>query len=171
MKELVKACSFIVIFLLGIFSLFSLHPLAEENLNDSGNMQWKMERIGQDDVERENLASQDYKETELEKIAPDLFKEQTRAMLETKQIEIKETTKKLEQNLFVTPSKPNTTLNDTKRALFSSNYTVQNNAASNENTAENGQESVVNKKIWIILSGFVLVSFAGIYAMMRKMME
>ena len=77
----------------------------------------KIERIGQDEVDPEKLESQDVEKTELEKIAPGLFKEQTRAAIESRQKGLDETAKQFEDSLFVSPVKQNTTIEDTENSI------------------------------------------------------
>ncbi|MBT2734085.1 type VII secretion EssA family protein [Bacillus sp. ISL-7] len=67
MKELMKLCSVITVFT-GFLFMFSLQTLAEETLDHSGKIRLQTDRIGQDALERENLETQDYQETELEKM-------------------------------------------------------------------------------------------------------
>jgi len=163
MKKLVKLFSFLTV-LIGISPLFSLHPLAESALDHSGKMRWETDRIGKGAAVREKLENQDYKETELEKMAPDLFKEQTRAAIQTKQIEMEKATKNLEQKLFVKPSESDTSLKEKEKALFSSNYTVQSIIKNKH------EKSLMNNKMVTVLIGIVVAGCAGIYAMMRKML-
>ncbi|MEH7307077.1 type VII secretion protein EssA [Neobacillus drentensis] len=169
MKELVKLFSVIVVFTVFLL-MYSLHPLADATLDHSGEIRLQTDRIGQDAVERENLDTQDYQETELEKMAPDLFKEQTQAALKTKQIEMEQSTSDLEQGLFVSPSKPNITLNNVEKVLFSSNYTVQNTTATNQNEPDNNQDGFLNTKIITTFLGMVVIGCGGIFTMMRKML-
>ncbi len=170
MKELVKHFSVLLV-LAGALMLFSPHPLAETSLDHSGKIRLQTERIGQDAVEREKLESQDHKETELEKTAPDLFKEQTRAAIKTKQVENQKKTEELEQGLFVTPSELNTTLKDTEKILFSSDYTVQYTAVPSEGSNENNQDGLISSKTWMAILGCIVVGCGGLFTMMRKMLE
>ncbi|MEH7107141.1 MULTISPECIES: type VII secretion protein EssA [Bacillaceae] len=164
MKELVKTFSTLIVFL-GFCLFLSTSAWAESTTDDNGKMQLKTDRIGQDAANREKLDQQFNKETELEKMAPDLFEEQTRAVIQTKQSELNQQTKDMEQKLLVEPSSVNTTLNDTKNALFARNYTVQYTNMSNEE-----QNDGENKGLPVLI-GFVLASCGGIYVMMRRMLE
>jgi type VII secretion protein EssA len=170
MKELVKPFSVLAV-LIGVFTLCSSQPLAETTLDHSGKIRLQTERIGEDAAEREKLENQDYKETELEKKAPYLFKEQTRAAIKTKVLEMEQTTGEVEKGLFVTPSEPNTALKDAEKGLFASGYTVQHTAASDQNNNEKNQDGFMNSKTLTAFLGFVVVGCGGIYTMMRKMLE
>lgn len=164
MKELVKTFSVIVVFL-GFFTALSSHSLADTASDDKGEIQLRTDRIGQDPV----IGNEFHKETELEKTAPGLFKEQTRAAIQTKQLEAEKATKNLEQKLFVQPSESDTTLRDTKKTLFSSNYTVQNTQSSNQDIIEEG--GMMSKRIIPALIALVTACCGGIFVMMRKMLE
>ncbi|ULT57353.1 type VII secretion protein EssA [Neobacillus drentensis] len=161
MKALVKVFSILVL-LLGCFPVFSTHSFAAD---DTGKMLLKTDRIGQDST----IGNENHKETELEKVAPELFKEQTRAAINTKQLESEKATENLEQKLFVQPSKPNTALKDTKNTLFSSNYTVQYAEASAQDTKKDG--GLISDRIIPALIGLVAACCGGIFVMMRKMLE
>jgi type VII secretion protein EssA len=166
MKELVKLCSVIAVFL-GFPFMCSLHPLADETLDHTGEIRLQTDRIGQDAVERENLETKDNQETELEKTAPGLFKEQTQALLKTKQKEIEQSTSDLEQELFASPSKPDITLKNTEKVLFSSNYTVQNTKTLDQNEPDQ-QGGFLNSKTITTFLGMVVLGCGGIFTMMRK---
>lgn len=171
MKESVKRYSLYFAFLFVIFTLSSIHALAASSLDHSGKMRIKIERISQDDAERKKLESQDQKETELEKVAPDLFKKQTMKTIQKKQAEQKEKEQKMKHILFTVKSKPNDTLKNMQKELFSSRYSAQyNDTALTEDDKESGS-GLVSKKTFSVLFGFVFVICGGIYFMMTKMMR
>ena len=107
METLWKRTSGIAALLLGISPIFSLLCLAEADLDKNGELRVKIERIGEEKADPEKLESQDVEKTELEKIAPGLFKEQTWAAIESRQKGLDETTKQFEDSLFVSPIKQN----------------------------------------------------------------
>jgi len=168
MKELVRLFSVIAV-LAGFLLMFSLQPLADETLDHSGKIRLQTDRIGQDAVDRKTLDTQDYQETELERLAPDLFKEQTQAALKTKQIELEQSTSDLQQGLFVTPSKSYITLKQTESALFSSDYSVQYNTASAQNELDDQHDGFLNTKTITTFLGMVVIGCGGLLTMMRKM--
>lgn len=149
-----------------MFSFVSLHPLAETTLDHSGKLRLETDRIGKDPAEREKSESKDGKETELEKVAPDLFNEQTRAAIQAKQAEMEKLTKKVKQKLFIKSSGSDTSLKEKEKALFSSDYSVRTAEASNKNN----QASFMSNKIVIALVGILAAGCAGIYVMSRKML-
>ncbi|WHY67409.1 type VII secretion protein EssA [Neobacillus sp. SuZ13] len=167
MKELVKLFSVITVFI-GFLFMFSFQPLADETLDHSGKIQLQTDRIGQDAIDREKLETQGDQVTELEKLAPGLFKEQTQDALKTKQLELEQSTLDLQQGLFVAPSKPDITLKNTEKVLFSSNYTVQQTPAPTQNEPENQPGDFLNAKTITTFLGMVVLGCGGIFTMMRK---
>lgn len=169
MKEQMKAFSAAVL-LLGILSLLPIHSLADTNLDHSGKLQIKMDRIGEDNAQIQQQESQDYKETELEQIAPDLFKKQTQDAIKENQAKQETETKKIKQNLFASPHKPDTALKDMEKTLFTGNYTIQNTVASNENSNDNAAAGSISNKMVTILGGALLAICGGFYVLLRKWM-
>jgi len=167
MKELVKLFSVIAVFI-GFLFMFSLQPMADEALDHSGKIRLQTDRIGQDAIERENLETRGDQETELEKLAPDLFKEQTLDALRMKQLELEQSTSDLQQALFVAPSKPDITLKNTEKVLFSSNYIVQQTPVPTQNEPENQPGDFLNTKTITTFLGMVVLGCGGIFTMMRK---
>ncbi|MEH7180132.1 type VII secretion protein EssA [Neobacillus vireti] len=165
MKKLVNPFSFFIV-CLGMFSFVSLHPLAETTLDHSGKLRLETDRISKEAAEREKPESQDNKETVLEKVAPDLFKEQTRAAIQTKQTEMEKSIKKVKQKLFIKPSGSDTSLRDKEKALFASDYSFQSAEASHKNH----KESFMSSKMVVVLIGMVAAGCAGIYVMSRKIL-
>lgn len=167
MKELVRVFS-AAVFLFGLLALWPFHPLADTNLDHSGKLQIKVDRIGQDDAARQQQDAQDNKETELEQIAPDLFKEQTQDAIRAKQTQDQAEMNELKQKLLGMSNKPDTALKDMKKVLFTGNYTVQDTVASNENNHA-GAETISNKML-SVLGGAALAICGGFYVILRKWM-
>ena len=171
MKMLWKRTSVIAALLLGISPIFSLSAMAEADRDNSGELRVKIERIGQDEVDPEKLESQDVEKTELEKIAPGLFKEQTRAAIESRQKGLDETAKQFEDSLFVSPIKQNSTIEDTENALFSNEYEVEFYAIPNQNNPQKDEENSISKEVLVAIFGIVFISCGGIYLMVKKMVK
>lgn len=169
MRVLVKRSSVIAVSLIVTLSIFPSLTIAEESPEDTGKLKVKMERIGQNDTDRKNSGTNDNKETELDKIAPSLFEEQTRAAIQVKQQELQDTTEQLENVLFVTDSKGNTALMETEETLFTSDYDVEMTVAINQNNNKDNEEESISGNIVAGLSGLVLMGCAGLFLMMRKM--
>lgn len=166
MKELVKVFSFVMV-LAGIFPLFPLHSFAGSSPDDNGKLQLKTDRIGETDAERENLQNQEDKETESEKMASELFTEQTRTAIQSKQAEREKTRRNLEEKLFTMPIEVDVSVKDMEKLLFSSDYTVPSTATTNH---QNKQKSFTAKQMAGVLIGCAAAGLAGIYMMARKMM-
>jgi type VII secretion protein EssA len=166
MKGLRKVCSMFVFCTVGIFAIGSPSSYAEGNLDHSGEMRLKTDRIGEDTAEREKQDIESQKETELEKQVPGLFREQTRTAIQNKKIELDSTLKSMEESLFVQPEASSSTLEVSKNTLFSSDYKVQSPSSINQ-TGKDGSSS----KIATALVGFVVACCGGVYFMMRKLLE
>ncbi len=171
MKTLWKRTSVIAALLLGISPIFSLFAFAETNLDKNGELRVKIERIGEEKADPEKLEFQDVEETELEKIAPGLFKEQTRAAIESSQKGLDETAKHFEDSLFVSPVKQNTMIEDTEKALFSNEYEVEYYAIPSENNPQSDDGNVISIEVLAAIFGMVFIICAGIYLMMKKMVK
>ncbi|WP_286230483.1 type VII secretion protein EssA [Neobacillus mesonae] len=163
--KLVKRTSIITVFLLGVLSVFTLHPLAEDpsNQNNDGKIRIEVERIGQEDKE-----TQDLKETELEKTLPDLFKEQTQAVIKQKQDETNKSMEQLQQTIFEAPIKADRTTAELKTALFSDDNMLKYADASKQNKEPKNEEGI-NSKTMAALFGSVLLVSGTILVRMRQM--
>jgi len=170
MKELVKRYSVVSILIFGLLTFLTLPVYATNDLNHSGELRLKTDRISQSEEDRQKMDSNDNKETELDKIAPDLFKEQTRDAIQSKKKELENTTKTVEKTLFVFPNNHYVTMKDTEKTLFLKNYNVQTATEVNQEINENPEgNSLIGKKTMASLFGVVLIICGGIFAMMRKM--
>ena len=93
---------------------------AEDTTNPTGKMRLQTERIGQDGKSNTQVD----KKTELENSLPDLFKDETKAVIEEKQKEMGQETDDLKKMLFVTEKVDDITMKETMKTLFASDYTV-----------------------------------------------
>lgn len=148
-----------------IFFSFALLPAfpvnAEETLQHTGKLRFKQERIGENDALSGQEASANM-ETELEKIAPDLFHESTKEMIETKQMERHEEQIELEKHLFLQPHEENVLLKETEATLFANNYVAPKIAS--EEQLEGSDTGLANTPILASLIGVTLAICGGIYA-------
>lgn len=131
---------------------------------DSGKMQLKIDRIDQQQ-------EQEYKnvETELEKKFPDLLKKETQSVIRTKQKEEKTSMEKLEQSLFTTDIKADTTLEDTKASLFNEDYTAPKTSTSD--VQEEEDNAIISKVLYTALAVLASILCVGVYMMMRKISD
>lgn len=139
---------------------------AEESPDSKGKLRMKADRISQDEAERIKQDSDAYKETELEKLAPDLFKEQTRAAIQREQEQQKENMEDIKENLFVTKQHKDTTVKDSRVALFSKDYSIPATAAHGE-----VEGKAMGPQIFGALGAILFLICGGIYGAFRKMMN
>lgn len=168
MTLFLKRLSVVTGLLLGSLMLSSFHASAANGLDHSGEMRLKLERIGQGDAKGEQAESPSDKETELEKNAPDLFKERMREAIRTKQKEQIDARAALEQSLFMKPSEPDTTVMDTEKTLFASDYSVPITAVATQESEQESSGGAVGKTVFTALFGLVFAICGGIYALMRR---
>lgn len=167
MKLILIRASFITVFLLLFLAPSSLHADTGSYLDHNGKMDLKTDRVEQMQQEKVEKEPQ---ETELEKHAPDLFKEQTKDVIKEKQKQIEGETKALNDSLFVTSDKKDTTVKDRQNSLFAQNYTVSNAVNADQNTNQLETEPISTQMIGI-LSGVVLAICCGIYVVIRKIWQ
>lgn len=136
----------------------------KEESAPSGKLRLQTERIRQN----ENQESQSGIETEQEKRAPYLFKEETRHTIEAKQRELNSEREKLEQLLFVKTETNDVTMKVTKEILFASDYTVPKTKKMSDKEYDN--EEIVNNTLFYTLLGIIILICGGIFALMRKML-
>jgi type VII secretion protein EssA len=156
MKSVVNVFSASAVLLLGLLCLLPLDCLADSNSGHSG----KMESITQDEAERQNQIFKDNPGTQLEKMAPDLFKDQTVAAIKAKQAEEKKTAEKL----FTAPHQPDSEFRDMEKMLFSKDYKVSNSAVSYK--TNNG--GVKNLLVLTASGVLIAAACAGIYIVLKK---
>lgn len=141
---------------------------AEQTLQNQGKLRFKQERIGESDVLTGQEAPANI-ETELEKVAPDLFEESTKETIEKKQNQKSEQQTELERNLFLQPHEENVVLKKTEAYLFANDYEAPTFASQGQN--EQNQADPTSTPILASLIGVALAICGGIYAFMRKMFE
>lgn len=147
----------------------SFHVLAEEGYatNKSGEMRLKIERIGEQESDGEN--NQKNIETELDKKFPHLFQEETKAIIKWKQEATNHSTEKLKQQLFEQPSEADTTLNDMKESLFSSDY-VATVTTSNQ-SMDDSDTGPMSNKLFAGLTGLIGMLSVGAYMLVQNLSE
>lgn len=143
--------------------MFPLQTFGEGTTNSDGKMRFKTERIG----EKEGVQSN--KETELEKIAPDLFKEETIEAIEKKQQELKSEVENLEKILFKTSKITDSSIQDTKKSLFANDYQAPK-ALAEMDDSEVSEEGISSNVILYGLLGTVILLCGGIFTYMQKVL-
>lgn len=167
MKLILIRASFITAFLLLILTPVSIHAETDSYLEHNGKMDLKTDRVEQTNQEKIEKEQKENQETELDKYAPGLFKEQTKDAIKEKQKQIEGDTKYLNDSLFVTSNKKDTTVKDKQNRLFAQDYTVSTavNASQNKNQQETDP---ISKQMIGILATVVLAICCGIYVVIRK---
>ena len=152
--------------LIGFFSLMPFQVSAEDTTNPTGKMRLQTERIGQDGKSNTQVD----KKTELENSLPDLFKEETKAVIEKKQKELGQETDDLKKMLFVTEQEEDITIKETMKTLFASDYTVPKASVANNDIKES-DSGIMGNTLFSSLIGMVVLLCGGLFAVMRKMVE
>lgn len=170
MKRLIRI-SILVAAAIGVQPLLSAHSLADEHLDHNGKLDLQVDRIS-DDIKTEE--SQSESETELEKIAPGLFKKQTRAAVQKKQKELDHTVNRLKEEIFAdsVASETKTNIYDAKKTLFSQHFFTQHSSPAIQSIANHAEKKEGVNQIAIgFLGGFAVMLAGGIFVLIRKTME
>ncbi|MGG0375166.1 type VII secretion protein EssA [Bacillus toyonensis] len=170
MKLILIRASFITTFLMLSLASSPLHADTGSYLDHNGKMDLKtdrVEQIKQGKVEKEQKGTQ---ETELEKNVPNLFKEQTKDVIKEKQKQIEGDTKALNDFLFVTSNKKDTTVKDRKNSLFAQHYMVRNAVKADPKNSQLETESISTQMIGILF-GAVLAICCSIYIVILKIWQ
>lgn len=148
--------------------MFSGVPVhAEGDLEHDGNINIKQDRISEDEEESIKRDSKQYKENELEKRAPGLFKEQTRETILENQKKQEKDKENLKKSLFISDVEEDTTLKETKVSLFNDNYEAPTIIAAEEDD----RDKKIGPTVLASLSAIVLFICGGIYAVAKNMMS
>lgn len=166
-----KRISLALLLSISLLTWSPLPTMAEGDLEHSGKLQLKLERIGQNGREDEDTEAEADKETELDKRVPDLFKEQTRAAIQTKQKEQEDMIDTLQQSLFTWSSEHDATVKETEEALFANDYTAPIIIAAGGDSEGENSGGLRDGSIFAVLFSLGIAFCGGIYAMMRKVLE
>ncbi|WP_010532264.1 type VII secretion protein EssA [Lentibacillus jeotgali] len=153
--------------ILGSCCLLLLMPFsasAEDSPDEKGQMEWKIDRIKQNESDNE----QSVEETELEKRFPDLFKEATHSTIESVKQENKESLKDLEASLFTMNTEGDTMIADTRQSLFKSDYVAPQTSTDEQMDNEDGS-SWFNNALMAGLTGLACIVGGGVYAMIQRL--
>ncbi|MFD1850870.1 type VII secretion protein EssA [Oceanobacillus bengalensis] len=161
MKGKLKQFSISVLFIfLLVFSPYQIS--AETAPTTPGSLELKIDRIIQGEDERTII-----QETELEKVFPTLFEEETNEKIDVVEKEKERTLDALEESLFRMESVKNVTLQNIKQSLFSDNYIVTASSTSSEVNDKESNNGIGNV---LLLSLTIVGCFlaGGLYLLMRK---
>ncbi|MEK4801146.1 MULTISPECIES: type VII secretion protein EssA [Oceanobacillus] len=151
--------------LLGCFLLLPISlASAEDSSENSGEMQWKIDRI----IENESGHNQQNTETELEQVFPDLFKEETTQKIESTQIQQETELDNLEQALFEGEVGESSVIKDTRESLFETTYTAPTVAAGNDED-EDQSSPWLDTALIAGMAGLVFVVLGIVFVLIRKL--
>lgn len=163
MKPKLVRVIFIISISLLVFSFFGTPAATASN---KGNLEMKIDRIMKDESERtSNL------ETELDKVFPTLFAEETTKEINRQAAEKRQSLEELENMLFKMDAEPNKTLQVTKDSLFTNDYVATSKQAADVNETEEESTSESGNTWLIALAGVALLLSTGLYFMMQKMLN
>ncbi len=106
--------------------------------------------------------------TELEKEFPELFRDETREIIDTKQTEQEEWLEGLQQSIFEMESQPDATVALVQESLFTDSYMAP--TTENREYAGEPNEGVNNVLLFSII-GFVTMIVGAMFTMMRQVMD
>jgi len=160
-----RLINFLVLFALCFLLIPVAQVLAEENGENLGEMELKIDRIIEGDSgNRQNT------ETELEKTFPELFKEETTNTIHKTQGEKSADLEKLKQELFFGNIGEYSLLEETRDSLFASSYTAPK-IASDENAEEEPNSPWLNNALIAGLIALVFTVLGGIFALVRRLSD
>ncbi|WP_053218437.1 type VII secretion protein EssA [Virgibacillus senegalensis] len=132
--------------------------------DSDGSLKMKVDRIKQEKKE-----NQSNKETELDKVFPDLFAEETFTTI--KQVEDKnnQSMEALEEELFTMKEEPVAELHATRESLFKENYSLTASTTTVEEEQETeDRNNGLGSTVLMALTGAALFLTGGLYIMMQK---
>lgn len=165
MKVQKRLANFIVLLCISLLVLVCLPVSAMANEEKRGNMQIKTDRIIKGQNQDTNL-----RETELERVFPELFTDETKEKIVNKENKNERTLDELEQSIFSNDRVANSTVEDVKDVLFTEEYTTvasSRNHVQEESSSGNG----LSNTLMVVFSGAGLLLFGGLYVAMRSMLD
>lgn len=161
-KRLAKS---IVLFCISLLVLVSLPILAVADEQKSGNMQIKTDRIMKG--QNENT---DFRETELERVFPTLFTDETKETIVEKDLENERMVEDLGQSIFFIDREVTSTVEDVKDDLFSEEYTAV--ASSGNHVQEEASSGGgLSNTLMVVFAGMGILLFGGLYVAMRSLLD
>lgn len=163
MKGQKKQIKYLLLFSILIGICFPKAILAEEGeQKDKGKMEIKTDRITK---YREQI-NEVFKETELEKTVPDLFKESTQVKINDKQDMYTEITNELKHSVLVEELEENGFIEDVQSTLFTDDYEVAFDSVDED---QKSKSEIISTNIIIAsLILFGLLVCVGIYFFVQR---
>lgn len=161
-KKLAKS---IILLFIGVLVLGLLAVPAAAEEEGRGGLKINPDRI----IKGQN-ENTDLRETELEKVFPELFTDETKETIEETELQQKSKLEELEQSIFSYELEGNTVVQEVKDDLFTAEYTVAQSGGNHiQEDASSG--SGASNTLLAVFTGFGIVLFVGLYAAMRTMLD
>lgn len=131
--------------------------------DNKGSLKFKVDRI------KGQTEQTDLRQTELERLFPTLFTDETKETIEEVKQENEKELNELKETIFFTNVETNQTVEKVKSALFTEEYTV----VASHNNHEEGEDSGtgMSSTMLAVFSGLGLLLFGGLYFAMRAMLD
>lgn len=165
MKVQKKLVKFTVLLYISLLVLVLLPVSAAADEGKSGSLQMKTDRI----IKGQN-ENTDLRQTELERIFPKLFTDETKEAVAEKDLENEKTMKKLEESIFFMDGDKTSTVQNVKEALFSEEY-IAAGSAGNQVQEESPSSSSLSKILIVVFAGIGILLFGGLYLAMRSVLD
>ncbi|MBO1002408.1 type VII secretion protein EssA [Pseudogracilibacillus auburnensis] len=158
-----KQINYLLLFSLFMLIFLPVQVLAKDNeqVTGKGKMQIKTDRILQNKDENETV------ETELDKVFPGLFKDETKEKIETHQLDMESTTNNVREIIFEEPLQASVTLEELKANVFQDSYEPPK-AYTLEEMDEASNSTVSSIVFYGSITMVVGVIFGGVYMLLRK---
>lgn len=161
-RKTLKQAKYFFLYCLSIGVLVFLPMSVVAGEDTRGKLHIKTDRITKGQTENTNL-----RETELERIFPTLFREETKEEIAEIELEKERKMKELEQSIFFIDKETTTTALDVKDSLFSEEYTAVA-ASGDQIMEESSSSSVLSNTLMVVFTGIGILLFVGLYAAMRS---
>ncbi|MDE5415221.1 type VII secretion protein EssA [Alkalihalobacterium chitinilyticum] len=151
-------CILIVSLLLPMFAVLAEgQPSTEER----GKLNMNLDRI------IGSKEDQTKTKTELEKVFPELFRDETRELIDRKQLKQEEWLQDLHQSIFEMESQADATVALVQETLFTASYTTP----TTENRVHEEPSEGANNVLLFSFVGFILMVGGVVFTMMRQVVE
>lgn len=164
MKVQKKLVKFTVLLYISLLVLVLLPVSAAADEGKSGSLQMKTDRI----IKGQN-ENTDLRQTELERIFPTLFTDETKEAVAEKNLENEKTMEKLEESIFFMDGDKTSTVQNVKEALFSEEYAA--GSVGNQVQEESPSSSGLSKILIVVFAGIGILLFGGLYLAMRSVLD
>lgn len=165
MKQCIKLVKLSFVFFLFLFAALPMRGAADSYLNDNGKLEFKVDRVHQDNQEGNEKGQQ---ETELDKAAIQLFNPEVEKQIHEKQKKETKEMKELNDSLFLNTKKIDD-IKDTQKSLFSKDYNVKGSSGEIDSSQAKTEEPISPTLIGLIIIGIIFI-FIGFGIIIRKIL-